>query len=103
MTTRSTTSSNSTSTQFSNKHIETHGSSWIQRRYQIADIFQLNPFNSQMTVCKYNITSGVPLIVFLTLPLHALTYGGKLWRVETLADLANDHKFTKVSSAKILC
>ena len=32
-----------------------------------------------------------------------LPYGGKLWRVETLADLANDHKFAKVSSAKILC
>ena len=30
-------------------------------------------------------------------------YGGKLWRVEILADLANDHKFAKVSSAKILC
>ena len=32
-----------------------------------------------------------------------IPYGGKLWRVETLADLANDHKFAKVSSAKILC
>ena len=32
-----------------------------------------------------------------------LPYGGKLWRMETLADLANDHKFAKVSSAKILC
>ena len=32
-----------------------------------------------------------------------LPYGGKLWRVEPLADLANDHKFAKVSSAKILC
>ena len=32
-----------------------------------------------------------------------IPYGGKLWRVETLADLANDYKFAKVSSAKILC
>ena len=30
-------------------------------------------------------------------------YGGKLWRVKTLADLANDYKFVKVSSAKIFC
>ena len=30
-------------------------------------------------------------------------YEGKLWRVETLADLANEHKFAKVSLAKILC
>ena len=34
---------------------------------------------------------------------HQVLYGGKLWRVETLADLANDHKFPKVTSAKILC
>ena len=32
-----------------------------------------------------------------------IPYGGKLWGVETLVDLANDHKFAKVSSAKILC
>ena len=32
-----------------------------------------------------------------------IPYGGKLWRVETLADLVNDHKFAKVTSAKILC
>ena len=28
---------------------------------------------------------------------------GNFGRVETLADLANDHKFAKVTSAKILC
>ena len=33
---------------------------------------------------------------------YVYPYGGKLWRVETLADLANHHKFAKVSSAKIL-
>ena len=28
---------------------------------------------------------------------QVIPYGGKLWRVETLVDLVNDHKFTKVS------
>ena len=32
-----------------------------------------------------------------------LTYRGKLWKMETLADLANYPKFAEVSSAKISC
>ena len=43
------------------------------------------------------------LIVFTaleTMQLTSVPYGGKLWRMETLVDLVNDHKFAK---AKILC
>ena len=50
--------------------------------------------------------SGRPMMLNLSsidcFGLH-IPYGGKIWRVETLADLVNDHKFAKVSSAKILC
>ena len=32
-----------------------------------------------------------------------IPYNGKLWRTVTVADLANYHKFSKISSAKIPC
>ena len=38
------------------------------------------------------------LLLYFTIP-----YRGKHWRVETFVDLANYHKFAKVSSTKILC
>ena len=40
--------------------------------------------------------------IFKFVVMHIL-YGEKHWQGDTLANLVNDHKFAKVSSAKVLC
>ena len=48
------------------------------------------------------LTSKSHLLISLRQPtgfLFLIPYRGKLWRGETLANLANDHKFAKVYSA----
>ena len=35
--------------------------------------------------------------------VYAVPYRGKLWRAETLVNLASHHKLTKVSSVKVPC
>ena len=44
---------------------------------------------------------GIPTVAWL--PSYSAQYRGKHWRVETLADLVNCHKFAKVSSTKTPC